>query len=54
MEARLPPSTVLVVNQGTRLPGEGFVAWDTYDLPEAYARVYSHDWNSLRNPFSLA
>lgn len=38
----LPPLSALVVNKGTGLPSEGFVA--TTDVPRAFIEVFEHDW----------
>ncbi|MBA3342840.1 MAG: hypothetical protein H0W30_04520 [Gemmatimonadaceae bacterium] len=44
----LPPLTALVVNKGTGLPSEGFVA--TKNVPRAFADVFEHDWLSTPCP----
>jgi putative restriction endonuclease len=36
---KLPPLTILVVNQDTTRPGEGFIAWDVDDLAVGYDPV---------------
>jgi putative restriction endonuclease len=51
---KLPPLTILVVNQLLHQPGEGFIAWDVDDLAEGYRRVYAYPWNVLDNPFGFA
>lgn len=38
----LPPLTALVVNKGTGLPSEGFIA--ATNVPRAFADVFEHDW----------
>jgi putative restriction endonuclease len=53
LEEKLPPLTILVVNQHGR-PGEGFIAWDVDDLDEGYRRVWAYPWQQLRNPFAFA
>jgi hypothetical protein len=40
----LPPLSALVVNKATGLPGPGFVA--AADAPQAFVRVFEHDWLS--------
>jgi putative restriction endonuclease len=54
LDEKLPPLTILVVNQGTKRPGEGFIAWDVDDLDEGYDRVYGYAWEQLPNPFAFA
>lgn len=44
----LPPLTVLVVNSGTGLPGDGFHSSD--DLHRARERVFSYNWLDLIPP----
>lgn len=51
---KLPPLTILVVNAGDRLPGEGFVAWDADDLTAGVEKVVRYPWSQLVNPFSYA
>ena len=34
LEERLPPLTLLAVNQVSGLPGDGFVAWDVSNIEE--------------------
>lgn len=53
MEEKLPPLTILVVNQHG-IPGEGFIAWDIDDFPTGYRRVYAEPWNEVPNPFGFA
>ena len=43
---RLPPLSILVVNQETGVPGSGFVA--AQDIPGKQAEVFDHDW--LKTP----
>jgi hypothetical protein len=43
-----PPLTVLVVQEGTGLPGSGFTA--AADVPEAQARVFSFNWPASPGP----
>jgi putative restriction endonuclease len=55
LEQKLPPLTILIVNQKTRLPGEGFIAWDADDIPSGLAKVYGDtNWTVLPNPFAYA
>jgi putative restriction endonuclease len=48
LSEKLPPLTILAVNQLFHQPGEGFIAWDVDDLAEGYRRVYAYPWP--RNP----
>jgi putative restriction endonuclease len=52
IEANLPPLTGLVVSKTTGLPGNGFVAWDVYDLDDGLEGVFRYPWASLMNPFA--
>jgi len=54
LEEKLPPLTVLAVNQGTGLPGLGFIAWDVDNLEQGRQQVFSHPWSSFKNPFTFA
>ena len=51
---KLPPLTVLVVKDGTGLPGSGFSAAE--DIPAAQSEVFAHDWlgGGPPTPASLA
>ena len=49
-----PPLTILVVNKGQGLQGEGFIAWDTSDLDQGFRTVYAYPWHELSNPFEFA
>jgi putative restriction endonuclease len=51
---KLPPLTILVVNQRHHEPGEGFIAWDVDDLQEGLRRVYAYPRKQLPNPFAFA
>ncbi len=51
---RLPPLTIVVVNQANGLPGEGFIAWDADDLDTGLAQVYAFGWQAITNPFGYA
>lgn len=53
MEEKLPPLTILVINQ-TGMPGGGFIAWDIDNYDEGFRRVVSFNWNDIENPFSFA
>lgn len=53
LDAKLPPLTILVVNQSNN-PGGGFIAWDTDNLKQGYLQVYSKEWESEPNPFQYA
>lgn len=53
LEQKLPPLTILVVNQ-TGKPGEGFIAWDTDDIEEGLRQVYNFNWDIQENPFDFA
>lgn len=44
----LPPLTAIVVNKGTGLPSEGFVA--ASNVPRAFIQVFEHDWMSRACP----
>lgn len=51
---RLPPLTILVVNQSEGTPGDGFIAWDVDDLDTGLEKVYGFNWKAMDNPFSYA
>lgn len=53
LDERLPPLTILVVNQKGVL-GEGFIAWDVDDLETGLAKVYGWNWKVIENPFGYA
>ena len=44
----LPPLTALVVNKGSGLPSEGFVA--ATGVPRAFIEVFQHDWLATPSP----
>ena len=51
LEKRLPPLTSLVLNQKTRKPGSGFIAWDG-DIKDAHRRVFDFkNWHLIPTPF---
>ncbi len=54
LDQRLPPLTILVINQTTRQPSEGFIAWDANDIPHGRDLVFSFPWKTLDNPFQFA
>ena len=54
LEEKLPPLTILVVNQSTQRPSEGFIAWDADNLPEGRENVFKYSWDALPNPFQFA
>lgn len=54
LEERLPPLTLLAVNQVTGLPGHGFVAWDVGNIEEGKEQVFKYPWPSVGNPFTFA
>jgi putative restriction endonuclease len=51
LSEKLPPLTSIVVQKATRLPGEGFIAWDIDALHEAHAKVFAENWALRRNPY---
>lgn len=53
LEEKLPPLTILIVNQGGK-PGAGFIAYDVDKLEEGEAFVRSYNWNAIPNPFAFA
>jgi putative restriction endonuclease len=54
LEQKLPPLTVLAINQTSGVPGPGFIAWDTDDLEQGRQQVFNYAWSSLENPFTFA
>ena len=54
LEEKLPPLTILAVNQTTGLPGPGFIAWGMDNLEEGRQQVFDFPWSSLENPFTFA
>ena len=50
----LPPLTILIVNQNTGLPGDGFIAWDIENTEDGVQKVYNYNWEKLDNPFQYA
>jgi putative restriction endonuclease len=54
LEQKLPPLTILAINQTTKLPGPGFIAWDIDNLPQGRQQVFNYAWGSLENPFTFA
>lgn len=53
LEEKLPPLTILIVNQGGK-PGTGFIAYDVDKLEEGEMLVRSYNWNAIPNPFAFA
>lgn len=51
---KLPPITILVVDQKDGKPGAGFIAWDINDLEHGLALVYKFPWPAHDNPFGFA
>lgn len=49
-EQRLPPLTVLVVNNITGIPGDGLTTVEGEELPAAQQRVFKYNWFSLFPP----
>jgi hypothetical protein len=47
---RLPPLTVLVVQQDTGLPGSGFTGAPASELAQAQMEVFEYDWLDQGNP----
>ena len=54
LDEKLPPLTILVVNQSTKRPGEGFIAWDANDVEEGQRKVFNCPWHLMHNPFEFA
>ena len=50
MARGLPPLTSLVVQQGTGLPGTGFIGSTAKDLASAQSAVFRKDWLKEGNP----
>ena len=46
----LPPLTVLVVQQGSGLPGPGFTGATASQFAQAQAEVFANDWLDHGNP----
>lgn len=44
LDQKLPPLTILVVNQETGLPGAGFTAASASDLAKQQTGVFAFDW----------
>jgi len=47
---KLPPLTVLVVQQDSGMPGPGFTGASASDLARAQAQVFAKDWLEHGNP----
>jgi putative restriction endonuclease len=54
LKVGLPPLTILVINDGTKLPGAGFIAWQMDDLDRGRKEVTAYPWSTLENPFMYA
>jgi putative restriction endonuclease len=54
IDREIPPLNILAVNKDTGRPGDGFIAWDTADLPAGFAEVYAKNWSAEPNPFAYA
>lgn len=54
LEEKLPPITILIVNQNRNAPGAGFIAWDVDDLETGFGKVWDYPWRDRGNPFSFA
>jgi putative restriction endonuclease len=53
LEEKLPPLTILIVNQSGR-PGTGFIAHDFDKLEEGGSLVRAYNWKTVPNPFEFA
>lgn len=51
---RLPPLTILVVNKGKSIPGDGFIAYDRSALDAGMTSVWEYDWTKGGNPFDFS
>ncbi|HEY1943734.1 MAG TPA: HNH endonuclease signature motif containing protein [Roseiarcus sp.] len=49
---RLPPLTAIVVNKGSLLPGDGFIAHDIDDIETAFDEVFGYGWENVPNPYA--
>ena len=47
---KLPPLTILVVQQDSGLPGAGFTGTNTAEYAKAYMEVFKYDWLEHDNP----
>lgn len=54
LREKLPPLTILIVNQGEGVPGAGFIAWDVDNLQAGMSSVFNYNWSQLDNPFAYA
>jgi putative restriction endonuclease len=54
LDNRLPPLSILVVNKNTKLPGQGFIAWNADNIAEGLEQVWAFDWTTHGNPFAYA
>lgn len=53
MDNELPPLTILVINQDTGKPGDGFIAWDIENTEDGVKKVYNYNWKRMNNPFGF-
>jgi len=51
LEEKLPPLTILVVNQSGR-QGQGFIAWNPDNVEAGFEEVWRHNWEQ-ENPFAV-
>jgi putative restriction endonuclease len=54
MNEKLPPLTILVVDQATRRPSSGFIAWDADNIEVGLKKVRDYPWSDIQNPFTFA
>ena len=54
LENELPPLSILVFNQITGLPGDGFIAYDIENSLDGINKVYDFNWVDVQNPFLYA
>jgi len=47
----IAPLSAIVVQQGTEIPGDGFIKGWGADYRQAFAEVFAFDWNHVPNPF---
>ena len=54
LDAKLPPLTILVINQGQHQPGAGFIAYDIDHWQDGLRLVHDYPWHERPNPFAFA
>ena len=54
LENGYPPLTIIVVNQYTGKPGDGFIAWDIENSEDGIEKVFEENWKNKLNPFGYA